>query len=277
MSVAHDPSLNTDIAGQVALVTGAAGNIGRAVAIALATRGAVVVAADHPGAAAALEDTRDMCRGANPTTTPATVTFDVTDSQAVEAVLSDAAAANGTPSLVFNNAGYQGAFANIIDYAAADLQRVLNVNVAGVFYVLQHSARLMREAGRPGVIVNTASMAGVGGAPNMPAYSASKAAVIGLTKSAAKDLAPFGIRVNALSPGFIGPGVMWDGQVEKQAAVDSQYYASTPDAVAAQMIGQIPLRRYGSLDEVAKAALFLLSDDSSYVTGINLELSGGAA
>ncbi len=151
------------------------------------------------------------------------------------------------------------------------------MNVVGVFHVLQSSAQLLRVAGSAGAIVNTASMAGVSGAPNMPAYSASKAAVIGMTKSAAKDLAPFGIRVNAISPAFIGPGDMWDNQVAQQAAVKSQYFADTDTEVAAQMIGSVPLRRYGSLEEVASAARFLLSDDASYITGVNLEISGGAA
>ena len=111
----------------------------------------------------------------------------------------------------------------------------------------------------------------------MAAYSASKAAVIGLTKAAAKDLAPAGIRVNAVSPAFIGPGRMWDTQVAQQAAVGSQYFASTPDEVAAQMIGMVPLRRYGSTDEVARVVTFLLSEEASYVTGVNLEVSGGSA
>ncbi len=147
--------------------------------------------------------------------------------------------------------------------------------MAGVFAVLQAGARLMRDGGRGGAVVNTASMAGVSGAPNMPAYSASKSAVVGLTKSAAKDLAPYGVRVNAISPGFIGPGFMWDRQVELQASVPSPYYADTVEEVATQMINLVPLRRYGSLDEVASATLFLLSEASSYVNGVNLEVSGG--
>jgi NAD(P)-dependent dehydrogenase (short-subunit alcohol dehydrogenase family) len=127
-----------------------------------------------------------------------------------------------------------------------------------------------------GAIVNIASMAGVSGAPNMPAYSASKAAVIGLTKAAAKDLAPQGIRVNAVSPAFIGPGRMWETQVERQAAAGSQYYATDPDTVAEQMIGMVPMRRFGSVHEVASVVAFLLSDDASYVTGVNIEVSGGS-
>ena len=122
----------------------------------------------------------------------------------------------------------------------------------GVFTVLAAVSRHMIESEGGGSIVNIASMAGVSGAPNMPAYAASKAAVIGLTKSAAKDLAPARIRVNAVSPAFIGPGRMWDAQVTAQAAAGSQYFSTDPDAVAAQMIGMVPLRRYGSADEVAR-------------------------
>jgi NAD(P)-dependent dehydrogenase (short-subunit alcohol dehydrogenase family) len=182
----------------------------------------------------------------------------------------------GAPVGLFNNAGYQGAFAPTHVYPLDDARKVIEVNVIGVLNVLTIVAAAMTAAGRGGAIVNTASMAGVGGAPNMPAYSASKAAVIGMTKTAAKDLAPAGIRVNAVSPAFIGPGRMWDRQVELQAAVGSQYYATSFDEVSAQMINMVPLRRYGSTEEVAKVVAFLLSEEASYVTGINIEIAGGA-
>jgi NAD(P)-dependent dehydrogenase (short-subunit alcohol dehydrogenase family) len=142
--------------------------------------------------------------------------------------------------------------------------------------VMQHVAAAMIAAGVEGAVVNAASMAGVSGAPNMAAYSASKAAVIGLTKSAAKDLAPHGIRVNAVSPAFIGPGAMWEKQLSAQAAVGSQYYATDPDEVAEQMIAMVPLRRYGSPAEVAAVVSFLLSPDASYITGQNIEITGGS-
>jgi NAD(P)-dependent dehydrogenase (short-subunit alcohol dehydrogenase family) len=171
-----------------------------------------------------------------------------------------------------NNAGYQGVFTSVESYPLEDARRVLEVNVLGVMTVLAVAARAMTG----GSVVNIASMAGVSGAPNMPAYSASKAAVIGLTKAAAKDLAPRGIRVNAVSPAFIGPGRMWDTQVAQQAAAGSQYYATDPADVAEQMIGMVPLRRYGSVHEVASVVAFLLSDDASYVTGVNVEVAGGS-
>ena len=98
-----------------------------------------------------------------------------------------------------------------------------------------------------------------------------------MTKSAAKDLAPHRIRVNSVSPAFIGPGAMWDRQVELQAAAGTQYFPADQERVADMMISSVPMRRYGSLDEVIDVVLWLLSDQSSYVTGVNIEVSGGAA
>ena len=197
------------------------------------------------------------------------MTFDVTDDAAVTSAVERAGPLQG----LVNNAGYQGEFTPVDRYPLDDARRVLEVNVLGAMSVLSATARVMEG----GAIVNVASMAGVSGAPNMPAYSASKAAVIGLTKAAAKDLAPRGIRVNAVSPAFVGPGRMWETQVARQAEAGSQYYASEPEAVAAQMIGMVPLRRYGSPSEVASVVAFLLSDDASYVTGVNIEIAGGGA
>jgi NAD(P)-dependent dehydrogenase (short-subunit alcohol dehydrogenase family) len=243
------------------LVTGAAGDIGSAIAVVLAQRGYRLALADHPEAAAQLDELGQRL-GAE------CVTFDVTDEAAVTAAVQGLGPLGG----LVNNAGYQGVFISIDRYPIEDARRVVEVNVLGVMIVLAAAARVM--AG--GAVVNIASMAGVSGAPNMPAYSASKAAVIGLTKAAAKDLAPKGIRVNAVSPAFVGPGRMWDTQVARQAAAGSQYYAADSDEVAEQMIGMVPLRRYGSAHEVATVVAFLLSDDASYVTGVNLEVSGGS-
>jgi NAD(P)-dependent dehydrogenase (short-subunit alcohol dehydrogenase family) len=243
------------------LVTGAAGDIGTAIAEGLAQRGHRLALADHPNAADRLDE---LCRRLD----AECVTFDVTD----EVSVTSAVDGLGSLSGLVNNAGYQGVFTSVDRYPLEDARRVIEVNVLGVMTVLAAAVRTMTG----GSIVNIASMAGVSGAPNMPAYSASKAAVIGLTKAAAKDLAPRGIRVNAVSPAFIGPGRMWDTQVAQQAAAGSQYYATEPDAVAEQMIGMVPMRRYGSVHEVASVVAFLLSDDASYVTGVNVEVAGGS-
>lgn len=259
---------------RTALVTGAAGDIGRATAVRLAAAGASVVVADL--SVEGLATTAALCAQSNPAETPTTVAFDVTDEPEVRRAFDDLSARGITPDLLFNNAGFQGAICNIVDYDVDDFRRVLEINVTGMFVVLQSYARTLIRAGRPGAAVNSASMAH-GGAPNMAAYSASKAAVVALTKTAAKDLASESIRVNSISPAFIGPGAMWDRQVELQANTPSQYYSDRPEEVAAQMIGSVPMRRYGTLDEVAAAAVFLLSDDASYITACNLEVAGGAA
>lgn len=235
------------------LITGAAGDIGGAVAARLADAGYDVVRADHPSRAEHVD-----------------VAFDVTDAEATAAAIRGLGPLDG----LVNNAGYQGVFAPVDRYPLDDARRVVEVDVLGVFNVLSASAQAMRDGGS---IVNVASMAGVSGAPNMPAYSAAKAAVIGLTKAAAKDLAPARIRVNAVSPGFIGPGRMWESQVREQAAVGSQYFATDPEAVAAQMLSAVPLRRHGSVEEVASVIEFLLSDAASFVNGTNIEVSGGSA
>ena len=202
------------------------------------------------------------------------IVCDVTSEAAVAEAFEVAGERHGSVRLVFNNAGYQGEFAPTHEYPADDFRRVLEVNVIGAFHVLQAAGKHLKEQGG-GAIVNTASHAGVSGPPNMLAYGASKAAVIAMTETAAKDLAPYGVRVNAISPALIGPGMMWSRQCELQAAAGSQYFAGTRAEVEQQMLSTVPLRRLGSLSEVSNAVAYLLSDEASYVTGFNLEITGG--
>jgi NAD(P)-dependent dehydrogenase (short-subunit alcohol dehydrogenase family) len=256
------------------LVTGAAGDLGRAACVALAEDGWSLLITDHPSQAQRLEATREASAASGGEI--ASATFDVTDHDAVAQAVGGLAERHGTPTALIAGAGIQGDFAPVHEYDVDVARRVLDVNVIGVFNALNVTAKLMIRAGAGGSIITAASMAGVNGAPNMPAYATSKAAVIGLTQSASRDLAPHGIRVNAVSPAFIGPGAMWDNQVAQQAAAGSQYYAPEPEAVAKQMIDAIPLRRYGSPAEVADVICFLAGDRSSYLTGINIEIAGGA-
>ena len=109
----------------------------------------------------------------------------------------------------------------------------------------------------------------------MVGYASSKAAVLSLTVCAAKEWAPHRIRVNALSPALIGPGPLWERQNALHAAVGAPYFADTPAAVAAAKIGSVPLQRLGSAEEVVRSVAFLLSEDASYTTGINLTVDGG--
>ncbi len=256
--------------GKTLLVTGGAGDIGRTVARRCADEGAriAIVDLDEPKMAAVVEELRAAGHEAEG------YRCDVTDSEQVATAVAAAVTRFGRIDFCFNNAGYQGLFVPTPEYPEDDFRKVMEINVVGVFNVLVAVARHMRDAGG-GAIVNTASYAGVIGPPNMLAYAASKFAVLGLTKTAARDLAPHGIRVNAVSPALIGPGFMWTRQTELQAAAGSQYFDADPRVVERQMIDSVPMRRLGSLEEVASSVAMLLSDDASYVTGVNLEVTGG--
>ena len=256
-------------------MVGAAGDLGTAIARGLRTEGWSLLLADHPSRLAHLEEVAAAFwedAGAE----VVTAAFDVTETAAVSSTLRAHVAEHGVPGAVVVSSGVQGPFRPIQEYDVADAARVIDVNVVGTFAVLSTVGALLAEADRPASIVLLASMAGVSGAPNMSAYSASKAAVVGLARSAAKDLAPHGIRVNAVSPAFIGPGVMWDNQVAAQAAVGSQYYSTDPEEVSRQMIDMIPLRRCGTPEEVADVVVWLAGPRSSYVTGQNIEITGGS-
>lgn len=256
--------------GKTLVVTGAAGNIGFETVRRFSEEGANVALVDinEVGLREAAEKIRKSGGSAE------TYNCDATDATAVEKVTDQIVSASGRIDFLFNNAGYQGLFCPMQDYPADDFRTVIDINVNGVFYFLRATAAHMVKAGG-GAIVNTASMAGVQGPPNMAAYAASKFAVIGLTQTASKDLAPYKIRVNAISPAFMGPGFMWDRQVKLQAEVGSQYFSADPVTAAEQMINAVPMRRLGGIEEIPGAVAFLMSEDASYITGVNIPIAGG--
>lgn len=257
-------------AGKTILITGGAGDIGRTTAARFAANGAGVIILDLNEAKLA-----DVVQNLQKYNIPVGAFHcDVTTANSVTKAFTNAIAQFGRIDYVFNNAGYQGVFAPTDNYPEEDFQKVIDINVTGVFHVLKASAQHLRNAGG-GAIVNMASHAGVDGPPNMLAYAASKFAVIGMTQTAAKDLAPYQIRVNSLSPSLIGPGMMWTRQTELQAATGSQYFDADPKVVEQQMINSVPMRRLGSLAEVANGVAFLMSDEASYITGFNLDITGG--
>ncbi|MCF7952844.1 MAG: SDR family oxidoreductase [Spirochaetales bacterium] len=260
---------NNKFEGKTIVVTGAGGDIGSAVAVHFAQEGASVALLDIAKLELAKEKVSSAGRG-----NVKTYECDVTNYEQVKQAVQQIVVDFGRIDMLFNNAGLQGAFKKTFEYPEDDFSRIMQVNLIGAFHVLKLvTAHMVKN--KNGCVVNTASMAGVDGPPNMIAYGASKFAVIGMTQTASKDLAPYGIRVNSISPAFMGPGFMWDRQVELQSKADSQYFSSDPKIVEKEMIGQVPMRRYGDIREIPGTVAYLMSDDSSYVTGVNIPISGG--
>jgi len=257
--------------GAVVVITGGGGNFGRAGAEYFKRHGAHVVVLD--AFEKGLRDTEDHLKTV-PGPQGMAMMCDITNDESVTAAVAAVEMKMGKITHLWNNAGIQGVMKMSDEYPVADFAKVQEINVVGSFRVLQAVANSMKKTGG-GVIVNTASVAALRGSPTMPAYVASKAAIIGMTLSVAKDYAPHNIRINAVSPALIGPGFMWDNQNNLQAASGSPYYARDPEALGRNKIAGVPMKRLGSIDEVVKSVAFLLSEDSSYITGTNLIVDGG--
>ena len=251
-----------DFSGKVALVTGGGNGIGRAACIAFAKQGAKVVAVDRDGAAA--EATAGIIRQSGGDAVA--VTADVTKSADVTAYVKAAIDKYGRVDCFFNNAGIEGKVSPIVDYDEAVFDAVLGVNVKGVFLGLKHVLpEMIRQGG--GAIVNTASVAGLVGTPGMPAYVASKHAVIGLTKTAAGEVARQGIRVNAVCPGPVDTRMIH--------SLEAQLSPGDPASVNQRYQASLPTGRYSTPEEIASMVLFLCSDLASNTTGGQFVVDGG--
>ena len=235
-------------AGQVAVVTGGAAGIGAGIAARLAAEGARIALwdADAAALAAAPADHRQ--------------TLDVTDAAAVAAAAAATAAALGRIDILVASAGITGPNAPVSSYPVDAWRRVIEVNLTGVFLTNRAVVPIMQRNDY-GRIVNIASVAGKEGNPNAAAYSASKAGVIGLTKSLGKELAGTGIRVNCVAPAAV-----------KTALFDQM----SPEHIAF-MLSKIPLGRFGLIEEVAAMVCFLASAEASFSTGAAFDVSGGRA
>lgn len=249
------------LSGKVALVTGAAGGIGRATAERFVAEGAKVVLTDRDADAL---DAAGRALGSD----GVCVAGDVTDPTTAERAVAAALERFGGLHVLFANAGIEGRVAPLTEQQHGDVERVLQINVLGVFLFLKQAAPHIAASGG-GSIVITSSVAGVIGASGLGPYVASKHAVLGLMKTAAIELAAAGIRVNAVAPGPIDNRMM--RSIENQAAPEHG------DVVKAGFVKQVPLGRYGTNDEIARVALFLASDESSYCTGSVFMADGGFA
>ncbi len=249
--------MDDSLQNKVVLVTGGASGIGRVTALALAQAGAKVAIADVNAAAG--ESTAQLLRerGSDALFVPT----DVGDAAAVQALIYTIVAAYGRLDCAFNNAGIEGLPTRTADANEDDFDQIMRVNVKGVWLCMKYELQQMVAQGG-GVIVNTASVAGLVGAHSLPIYSASKHAVVGLTKSAAVEYARKGVRVNAVCPTVIRTPM-----VERGLAALPQFM----DVVKQS----IPMRRIGEPEEVAAAVLWLCSDASRFVTGATLTIDGG--
>lgn len=239
------------LAGKAAIVTGAASGIGRAVAALFAAEGATVWALDI--------DADGLAGFAN------AEVVDVSDAAAVDAAVARIDAAAGGIDLLVNCAGAY-ALEPWLEIEPAVWDRIFAVNARGVMQMIQAVARTMVARGKGGVVINIASGAGRRGDLNSVAYSASKAAAISITQSAALGLAPHGIRVNAIAPGPVDTA-MWARVVALRS--------NRGDQSAEQMKARVPLQRISTPEEQARVALFLAGDDSAYITGQTLNVDGG--
>ena len=269
---------DTRFRGKTVVITGAGGNFGREGCIFFAKRGARVAALELN--ADALKETVKEVKAAMASAEIMALECNVTGAKSVQDAVDKIVDQFQSIDLLWNNAGYQGEIKPTLEYDPKDFSRVMEINVTGMFIVLQavakHMAKQQSELGKVGLsIVNTSSVAGLRGTPAMVAYASSKAAVLAMTVSTSKDLAPHDIRVNAVSPALIGPGYMWDRQNELHAQSGSPYFATDPEQVAKGKVNSVPLKRLGSIEEVLKSVAFLLSDDSGYTTGTNLVVDGG--
>ena len=251
-----------DFKGKVALITGGGNGIGRAAAIGFASRGARVVVVDRDAAAG--EATAGILRQQGGEAL--FVAADVTQSAEVRNYVKATLDAYGSIDCFHNNAGIEGTVAPTAEYDEDMFDRVMNVNVKGVFLGLRHVLPVMIKQGR-GAVVNTASVAGLVASPGMPAYVASKHAVIGLTKTAAGEVARAGVRVNAICPGPIDTRMIH--------SLEAMLNPSDPDGVGSRYQQNIPLGRYGTAEEVANLVQFLCSDLASNITGAHYVVDGG--
>lgn len=243
---------------KVAVITGGASGMGRASVLRFLAEGAKVVIADYNAETG--ERTLAEARQAGHGDSARFIRTDVAQEADVERMLQLAVTEFGRLDIVFNNAGVGGAIGPLTETTGADWDYTFAVLAKGVFFGIKHAARILRAQGQGGSIINTASIAGLSGDGGPLAYSAAKAAVINLTRSAAVELGPDRIRVNAICPGFILTPLADGGDPERTRAAFAK----------AQ-----PWPDHGRGEHIAGAALFLASDDAEFVTGDSLLVDGG--
>jgi NAD(P)-dependent dehydrogenase (short-subunit alcohol dehydrogenase family) len=247
------------LSGKVAIVTGGSGGIGLATARLLVQEGASVLLVDLSE-----ERLRDVAQPLGPNV--AWASADVSKAGDTQRYVAEAVSRFGGVDIVFANAGVEGAVRPLTETSTEDFDRVINVNVRGVWLTLKHTVpELIKRGG--GSIIVTSSVAGVVGSAGLSPYVTSKHAVMGLVKSAALELAPHNIRINTVNPGPIENRMM--------RSIEEQANPNDPSNVKNGFLSKIALGRYGTNEEIANVVLFLASNDSAYVTGTSIVADGG--
>lgn len=254
--------IGTDLAGKTALVTGGGTGIGLAIARRLAGQGVRVALADL-NLPAARQAAAGLGEG------HLAIGMDVRRRDSVAAGFDAALEGLGGLDYLVANAGVS-TMNRAVDLTDDEWDFNFDVNARGVFLTNQYAARHFLETGRKGVICNTASLAAKVGAPLLAHYSASKFAVLGWTQALARELAPKGIRVNCVCPGFVKTGMQ-----DREVAWEAELRGMTPEAVIAEYIAMTPLGRLETPEDVAGVVAFLLSDEAKFMTGQGINVTGG--
>ena len=247
------------LGGKTILVTGGGSGFGAGIARLFAAEGGEIVVADIDGAAAERVAGEVRATGGAAAAVQADVTRDADTRRMVEA----AAARGGRLDVLVNNAGVSHWNKPLAEVDEADFDRVYAVNVKALFWAARHAVPKMAAQGGGGVILNTASTAGIRPRPGLCWYNGSKGACIAITKSMAVELAPFGIRVNALCP------------VAGETPLLAHFMGGDTPEHRARFVGTVPLGRLSTPLDVARAALWLASDEAEFITGVALEVDGG--
>ncbi|MCA1010323.1 SDR family NAD(P)-dependent oxidoreductase [Halobacillus halophilus] len=247
--------------GQTAVITGGSGGIGKTTARLFLQEGAKVSLVDVNEEA--LKDAKSELDSYGELIT---ITADVTDEKDVQNYVEKTLDQFGTIDIFFNNAGIEGEVRPITEQRVEDFDKVMNVNVRGVFLGLKHVMPVMTEK-QDGSIINMSSVAGLMGSPGVAPYVTSKHGVVGLTKVASLEAAPSSVRVNSVHPSPVNTRMM--------RSLEKGFSPKNAEAAKEEQTSAIPLNRYGETEDIAKVVLFLASDDSRFVTGSQYRVDGG--